>query len=119
MIPFIVLSILYTAFVFVVGDTRGGFNGLNEWGDYLAGFMSPLALAWFVATLILQSKELQLQRSELELQRGEMVASRETLDKQAEHQYQTAIALAETARLAERQNFREDILEVRTYLRSV
>lgn len=38
---------------------------LNEWGDFLAGAVAPLALIWFVIGYFLQSEELGLQRKEL------------------------------------------------------
>jgi len=31
----------------------------NEWGDYLTGFLTPPALAWFVGTLYLQNRDLR------------------------------------------------------------
>ena len=31
----------------------------NEWGDFLAGTVGPLALGWVVLSFILQSRELQ------------------------------------------------------------
>ena len=38
---------------------------LNEVGDFLSGFFTPLAFAWLVFGYFLQSKELRLQRREL------------------------------------------------------
>ena len=42
---------------------------LNELGDFLAGFFTPLAFGWLVYGYILQSRELSLQRKELSLTR--------------------------------------------------
>lgn len=38
---------------------------LNVIGDFLGGFFAPLAFLWFVVTVFLQRKELQLTREEL------------------------------------------------------
>lgn len=45
---------------------------VNEFGDWLAGFAQPIALAWLVAGFWLQRKELALQREELSLTRTEL-----------------------------------------------
>ena len=43
---------------------------LNELGDFLAGFFTPLAFGWLVYGYLQQSKELRLQREELSLTRN-------------------------------------------------
>jgi len=55
----------------------------NAVGDFLAGFFSPLAFAWFVGALVLQSKELALQREEL-------ANNRKVLDEQSKSMIVTA-----------------------------
>jgi len=54
----------------------------NAHGDFLAGFFAPLALGWFVLTLILQSQQIKMQAQELELQRKELEETRKTLEAQ-------------------------------------
>ncbi|MEP4035737.1 hypothetical protein [Pseudophaeobacter sp.] len=46
--------------------------GLNEWGDFFAGFVGPVALLWIVLSFLLQSKELSASVKALELQAEEM-----------------------------------------------
>lgn len=99
---------------------------LNEWGDYFAGSISPLALAWFVGTLIMQAREISLQREvlenqreELSLQRKEMEASREALEQQVLHQRATADALADSAKIAGSQGFHNRVIETRNQLTSI
>ncbi len=89
---------------------------LNEWGDYFTGFISPLALAWFVLTAFLQRAELGLQRSELELQRKEMVLQREEMVRardvwsdQQKEQKRTADAYLEANRIARENSFAANI----------
>ena len=98
----------------------------NEWGDYFAGLISPLALAWFVATLMMQAREISLQREvlenqreELSLQRKEMEASREALEQQVLHQRATADALADSAKIADSQRFHTQVTETRQQLSSI
>ena len=45
---------------------------LNEWGDFFAGFFSPVAFLWLVLGFLQQGKELQLSTSALELQAQEL-----------------------------------------------
>lgn len=45
---------------------------LNELGDFLAGFFTPLAFLWLVVGYFLQKEELGLQNKELGLQREEL-----------------------------------------------
>lgn len=48
---------------------------LNEWGDFIAGFTSPLAFGWLVVAVFIQRNELRAQIRELE-------ASRQALEQQ-------------------------------------
>lgn len=120
MIVGIVLSIVYLTaiiiFPFVSGQASASFN---QWGDYFAGSVAPLAFIWFIATLHLHRKELSLQRCELELQREEMAASRAALEKQAEYLAISAKAMAETVRQANSESFRANVEEVRQRFRDI
>lgn len=58
---------------------------VNEWGDFFAGFLSPLALCWFIWTL-------KVQRDELALTRNEMKDARQVWTEQKEQQKKLAIA---------------------------
>ena len=86
------LSILYIAAIlfFRVSDAwellRAG--NLNELGDFLAGFFTPLAFGWLVYGYLLQSKEIRLQREELALTRDQLGKQTELLQEQviADHQ---------------------------------
>ena len=49
--------------------------GLNELGDFTAGFFSPLAFMWLIAGYIQQGKELQLNTEALRLQVSELSQS--------------------------------------------
>ena len=52
---------------------------LNEMGDFLAGFFTPLAFLWLVVGYFLQKEELHLQNEELGLQREELKEARQAL----------------------------------------
>lgn len=45
---------------------------LDERGEFISGFFSPLALIWALVAVILQQRALSLQKKEMELQRGEV-----------------------------------------------
>ena len=55
---------------------------LNELGDFLAGFFTPLAFGWLVYGYLQQSKELRLQREELSLTRNQLGKQTELLQEQ-------------------------------------
>lgn len=55
---------------------------LNEWGDFLAGAIAPLALIWFVIGYFLQSEELGLQREELTFQAQQIERQANVLESQ-------------------------------------
>lgn len=57
-------------------------GNLNELGDFLAGFFTPLAFGWLVYGYLLQSKELRLQREELSLTRNQLGKQTELLQEQ-------------------------------------
>jgi hypothetical protein len=96
---------------------------LNEWGDYLTGVLSPVALGWLVAAMLVQSsqldlqaeqlgkqieelelqrKELELQREEMQLQRKEMEQARGVWKEQQAEQKRTADAYFEANKIAQR-----------------
>ena len=58
------------------------YGNLNELGDFLAGFFTPLAFFWLVYGYLLQSEELGLQRKELELTRDQLGKQTELLQEQ-------------------------------------
>lgn len=98
---YVILTLIYVA-VMVVGPFIFNIapNTLNEWGDYFTGILSPIALAWFIGTLLLQKEELALQRKELKLNRKEMVESRKVMREQAAHQERAAEANLEANKIA-------------------
>ena len=57
-------------------------GNLNELGDFLAGFFTPLAFGWLVYGYLQQSKELRLQREELSLTRNQLDKQTELLQEQ-------------------------------------
>ena len=57
-------------------------GNLNELGDFLAGFFTPLAFGWLVYGYLQQSKELRLQREELSLTRNQFGKQTELLQEQ-------------------------------------
>ena len=98
---YIALTLAYIAGLVAVVYAKDAVPGTaNEWGDYFAGFVAPVALAWFIGTLALQRKELGLQREELGLQRREMELTREVLREQGEQQLRTAEATLEANKIA-------------------
>ncbi len=89
------LSILYiAAILFFRGNDawqllRAG--NLNELGDFLAGFFTPLAFGWLVCGYLLQSKELRLQREELALTRDQLGKQTKLLQEQVTADHQDSI----------------------------
>ena len=87
------LSVLYIATIlfFRFNDAWGLLRAgnLNELGDFLAGFFTPLAFLWLVYGYLLQSKELRLQREELALTRKQLGEQTALLQEQvtADHQH--------------------------------
>jgi hypothetical protein len=72
--------------IYIVTQTIGGMlapDGLNEWGDFVAGVSAPIAFIWLVVAVILQSAELREQRKELALTRQEVKDNRAVMDDQA------------------------------------
>ena len=57
-------------------------GNLNELGDFLAGFFTPLAFGWLVYGYLQQSKELRFQREELSLTRNQLGKQTELLQEQ-------------------------------------
>jgi hypothetical protein len=57
-------------------------GNLNELGDFLAGFFTPLAFVWLIIGYQLQYREFRLQREEVQLQREELHTTAETLGSQ-------------------------------------
>lgn len=57
-------------------------GNLNELGDFLAGFFTPLAFGWLVYGYLQQSEELRLQREELSLTRNQLGKQTELLQEQ-------------------------------------
>ena len=91
-------------------------NSANEWGDYFAGFLAPVAIVWFIATLVLQRNEMELQRHELELQREELALQRKEMEltrgvlgDQNEIQLRTAEANLEANQIAAKTQFIDSV----------
>lgn len=63
---------------------------LNEWGDFFSGAFAPLAFAWLVVAVVLQTRELREQRRELELTRREFRYNRHVLEAQASEAHRQA-----------------------------
>lgn len=80
------LSILYiTVILLFRGNDAWNLlqaGDLNELGDFLAGFFTPLAFFWLVYGYLLQSKELRLQREELTLTRNQLGKQTDLLQEQ-------------------------------------
>ena len=89
------MSIFYIAAILLLRGNdawellRAG--SLNELGDFLAGFFTPLAFGWLVYGYLLQSKELRLQREELALARDQLGKQTELLEEQVTADYQDSI----------------------------
>lgn len=71
---------------------------LNELGDLIAGFASPLALLWLITGYRLQSQELRLQRRELEANTQANKDQAEQLASQA-HSFAEQLALLKEDRV--------------------
>lgn len=56
---------------------------LNEWGDFLAGFCSPVAFLWLALGYFQQGKEIRQNTEMLKLQAQELKSSNEALRLQA------------------------------------
>ncbi len=80
-----------------VQDYFGDKATLGATGDFLTGWLTPLALTCFVITVFLQKRELALQRQEWE-------GSKEAAEQQAEQ-------LKQSNNVRERQLFREVLLD--------
>ena len=108
------LSVLYIATILLVRGNDAwellGLGNLNELGDFLAGFFTPLAFAWLVYGYLLQSRELRLQREELALTRKQLAAQTGLLQEQVAADYQDAIPRL-TLRLAFLENWWDWIVE--------
>ncbi len=89
------LSVLYIAFIlFLRGSDAWRLlttGDLNELGDFLAGFFTPLAFGWLIYGYLLQYSELSLQRKELELTREQLAKQTELLQEQVTADYQDSI----------------------------
>lgn len=79
-----------TSFEGTFGDAFGGFNA----------YFTGLAFIGVIATLLLQSKQVQMQAEELRLQREELKDTREELKRSADAQEKTKDALASQVRVS-------------------
>lgn len=71
----ILVTGFYAAFLlWIVLSDWNDFNGLkpNEWGDFLAGSLGPLAIFWLILSFFQQGRELQLSVEALNLQAQEL-----------------------------------------------
>ena len=89
------VSVLYIAIIFLLRGSDAWrlltIGELNELGDFLAGFFTPLAFGWLIYGYLLQSSELSLQRKELELTREQLGKQTELLQEQVTTDYQHSI----------------------------
>ena len=89
------VSVLYIAIIFLLRGSDAWrlltTGDLNELGDFLAGFFTPLAFGWLIYGYLLQSSELSLQRKELELTREQLGKQTELLQEQVTTDYQDSI----------------------------
>lgn len=108
------LSILYiTGILFLRGGDIWDLllaGGLNELGDFLAGFFTPLAFGWLVYGYLLQSKELRLQREELSLTRNQLGKQTQLLQEQVAVDRQGSIPRL-TLRIVDSRNWWDWIME--------
>lgn len=76
----------------------------GEFGDYLGGTLNPIfgLLSFFalLATLLIQTHQLQLSKTELQLTREELAASRTEYQRSADAQTEMSNSLAQQAHLA-------------------
>ena len=93
-----VISSVSTFYIAIIFFLRGSdawrlltTGELNELGDFLAGFFTPLAFGWLIYGYLLQSSELSLQRKELELTREQLGKQTELLQEQVTSVYQDSI----------------------------
>ena len=89
------VSVLYITIIFFLRGSDAWrlltTGELNELGDFLAGFFTPLAFGWLIHGYLLQSSELSLQRKELELTREQLGTQTELLQEQVTADYQDSI----------------------------
>jgi hypothetical protein len=90
-----ILTVIYIVAIMTLGFFAAPALKFNEWGDFFAGFMSPVALAWLIGTLFIQ-------RQELALQRDEMRAAQKIAQEQAVEQRKTAEANLNANLIAEK-----------------
>jgi hypothetical protein len=91
---------------FILNHTKELPTKLNEWGDFCAGFFSPLALFWIVLGYLQQGDELQASTKALEMQALELKASVTALNLQTvelQNSVRTQGELVEVSRLAQQQ----------------
>jgi len=71
---------------------------LNEFGDFVAGVVAPLAFFWFILAYLLQKEELSKNTSALEQQQQELQKQFGAMKSQAEALKQAANSLSEYSR---------------------
>lgn len=89
------VSLFYIAIIFFLRGSDAWrlltTGELNELGDFLAGFFTPLAFGWLIYGYLLQSRELSLQRKELEFTREQLGQQTELLREQVTAGYQDSM----------------------------
>ncbi|MDN5063923.1 hypothetical protein [Aliarcobacter butzleri] len=75
----ILLIVIYALYSWI---NQSGTNpiGLNEWGDFLAGFFAPLLFAWLVYGVFIQKKEFANALESFQLQHKEMRGQSEQIE---------------------------------------
>lgn len=93
--------------------------GPNEWGDFLAGTMSPVAFMWLVFGYLQQGRELKQNTEALHLQQQALLLQHEELAEQvkatlkvAAHSEQQAIASISMVQLTERERRSRELAEL-------
>lgn len=96
--------------------------GPNEWGDFLAGTFSPLALFWLVAGYMQQAEALRLNTHEIKLQRRALLLQHRELAEQvkatlkvaahSEQQAEASVALVELSKLEREDKEREQMMKL-------
>lgn len=94
---------------------------LNEWGDFMAGMVAPLALLWLIIGYFQQGEELRLNTEALQLQQEELrqqVAATLEVAENAERQAKASEDFAQQTKLVQERIERENIIKIQPDFRS-
>ena len=113
--------------VIVVGVSfRGGTDEFvrmtpNEWGDFLAGLVAPIAFLWLILGYFQQGEELRQNTKALELQQKELqnqVEETRFLVRESAAQAKAAVEMLELERQQMKENREKEILKAQPILQS-